>query len=127
MYDSTNSFLDRLENISIQANLYKDDDDVLKELVENPDANMSEHMKLIKRLNTQAKVQIHLYKQQKAKEKLKQVAENLSIFSSLLSKPQYSSLNTLFSQYTQLTEEDKQSIIEDNLLLDFLNEIDNEE
>lgn len=127
MSDSTNNFLDRLDNISIQANLYKDDDDVLKELEDNPDSNINEYLKLIKRLNTQAKAKIHQQKQQQAIDKLNQVIENLPIFSSLLSKPQYASLNALFSQYTQLTEEDKQSIIEDNLLLDFLNEIDNAE
>ncbi len=118
-------FLERLDDLFLIALLKQDDEDILEELQSNPDPGLDQHLNLIKRLNTQAKAKIQQSKQQKIFAKIELIVNNLSDYAATLTLPQYSKLNVFFSNYNEMSKEDKNDIIMDNLLLDLLDEIDN--
>jgi hypothetical protein len=126
--------LDNLFNLYIDSKYNDDDEAILKD--ENIDINqiVQKNIMLFRQLRTQAKSELNQAKHNRVKEfllKLKSgiesnVDEYKRMADEIFSKPKFAELQPMFRNLSDVTEQDRKSILLDSKLLDLLAEIEEE-
>lgn len=126
--------LDNLFNLYLDTKYEKEDDELLKE--EKIDINqiVLKNMMLFRQLRTQTKAELNLAKHNRVKEFLSKLKSGLAfnveeykrIAEEIFAKPKFNEYQTMFRNLSEVSEQDKQSILMDSKLLDLLSEIEEE-
>ena len=123
---SAKQVLSNLYGLMMELNLYRPDEDVLKELQINPDPQIEKHLVKIKQLNAKLKAQANVSRFQKVKEQVKALKElGLEEFKKLIQPHEETQLILLFGKFEEITEEDEASILEDQELLRLMEILNN--
>ena len=123
---SAKQVLSNLYGLMMELNLHRADEDVLKELQENPDPQIEKHLVKIKQLNAKLKAQANVSRFQKVKEQIKVLKElGLEEFKKLIQPQEEAQLIPLFRKFEEITEEDEASILEDQELLRLMEILNN--
>jgi hypothetical protein len=126
--------LDNLFNLYIDSKYNDDDEAILKEENIDIDQIVQKNIMLFRQLRTQAKSELNQAKHNRVKEfllKLKSgiesnVDEYKRMADEIFSKPKFAELQPMFRNLSDVTEQDKKSILLDSKLLDLLAEIEEE-
>ena len=126
--------LDNLFNLYLDTKYEKEDDELLKE--EKIDINqiVLKNMMLFRQLRTQTKAELNQAKHNRVKEFLSKLKSGLAsnveeykrIAEEIFAKPKFNEYQTMFRNLSEVSEQDKQSILMDSKLLDLLSEIEEE-
>ncbi len=123
---SAKQVLSNIYGLMMELNLHRADEDVLKELQENPDPQIEKHLIKIKQLNAKLKAQVNVSRFQKVKEQIKALKElGLEEFKKLIQPQEETQLIPLFRKFEEITEEDEASILEDQELLRLMEILNN--
>lgn len=126
--------LDNLFNIYLDMKYDKDDEALLKEEGIDDEAIVQKNLMLFRQLRTKAKAELNDAKYNRVKEFLSNLKAGVSsgagkykqIAEEIFSQPKFAELQTMFRNFKEITEKDKQSIMIDSKLLDMLSEIEEE-
>jgi len=126
--------LDNLFNLFIDTKYDNEDDEIMKE--EKIDINLivQKNVMLFRQLRTKAKSELNIAKHSRVKEFLNllkagiasNVEEYKKMAEEIFSKPKFAELKPMFRNFSEISEQDKKSILMDSKLLDLLSEIETE-
>ena len=123
---SAKQVLSNLYGLIMEINLHRSDEDVLRELQENPDSQIEKHLQRIKILNAKVKAQANVSRFQKAKEQLKLLkVKGIEELKKLIQPQQQTQFMPLFRKFEELTLEDEAAILEDQELLQLMEILNN--
>ena len=118
---STKQILSDLYGLMMEINYHREDEEVLKDLEENPDIQIEKHLIRIKQLSAKMKAQANRIRFIKAKEQLALLREKgLEEIQRLISPQERAQFAPLFRKFKELTKEDEEAIMEDQQLLKLL-------
>jgi hypothetical protein len=129
---SNYTLLDELFNLFLDDNFQKEDEELFDEWDINVNKVVEGNMMLFRQLRTKARAELNRAKHdrvraflQKFKEGLKSKEKSfLQLADEIMNKPQYGELQPMFRNLTNLSENDKRSIVMDVKLLELLSEIE---
>lgn len=124
-FNQKKDFVTHLYKLLIEANLHRDNAEVLAELKLNPDSEIENSLMTIKRLKLQSKANLKRSQfseaqilindfLQKAGNSINQAIEGL------VDKKENEPLIAFFRKYQNVSEEDKLSILKDNQILELI-------
>ena len=118
---STKQILSDLYGLMMEINFHREDEEVLKELKENPDPQIEQHLLKIKQIQTKLRAVANRRRFDKAKEQFallkKKGIEEIQRRISPQERIEYA---PLFRKFEELTKEDEEAILEDQELLKLL-------
>jgi len=118
---STKQILSDLYGLMMEINFHREDEEVLKELEENPDPQIEQHLLKIKQIQTKLRAVANRRRFDKAKEQFallkKKGIEEIRRRISPQERIEYA---PLFRKFEELTKEDEEAILEDQELLKLL-------
>ena len=118
---STKQILSDLYGLMMEINYHREDEEVLKDLEENPDIQIEKHLIRIKQLSAKMKAQANRIRFIKAKEQLALLREKgLEEIQRLILPQERAQFAPLFRKFEELTKEDEEAIMEDQQLLKLL-------
>lgn len=118
---NTKQILSDLYGLMMEINFHREDDEVLKELQENPDPQIEKHLIRIKQFSTKMKAEANRIRFVKAKEQLALLKQKgIEEIQRLISPQERAQLAPLFRKFEELTKEDEEAIMEDQELLKLL-------
>ena len=105
----------------MEINYHREDEEVLKDLEENPDIQIEEHLIRIKQISAKMKAQANRNRFIKAKEQLALLKQKgLEEIQRLIPPQERAKFAPLFRKFEDLTKEDEEAIREDQELLKLL-------
>jgi hypothetical protein len=127
------TLLSELFNLFLESRSSNEDADMFKEWEIDVDSVVTKNMILFRQMKTKTKAELYQLRYNRIfkflDELKKGIATNSQKFSALsdeiLSQPKYAELQPMFRNLTNLTEEDKKSMLLDAKLLDLLDELEN--
>lgn len=118
---NTKQILSDLYGLMMEINFHREDEEVLKELEENPDKQIDKHLLRIKKLTAQMKAKANLARFAKVKEQLALLRQRgVEEIQKLISPQERAQYAPLFRKFEELTKEDEESIMEDQEFLKML-------
>ena len=121
---SSTQILSNLYGLMMEINFYRSDEDVLSELVSNPDPEINEHLLKVKQLNAKLKAQKNNEIFKNAIEQLRLLKEKgLDEFKKLFSKEDQEQYVRLYRKFEELTKEDEALLLQDQELLIMLEKL----
>ena len=118
---SARKTLNNLYGLMMEINLHQEDEDVLKELQENPDSQIERHLVKVKQLNTKLKAEANKFKFQTALIQLRELKEKgIEELRKFIQPSEQAEFVPLFRKFEELTEKDEHAILEDIELLRLL-------
>ena len=118
---NTKQILSDLYGLMMEINYHREDEEVLKELLENPDPQIELHLNRMKQINAKVRAEANRIRFAKAKEQLALFQEKgIETIQNLFSPQERLQLATLFSKFKEMTSEDEKDILEDQELLKML-------
>lgn len=118
---NTKQILSDLYGLMMEINYHREDEEVLKELQENPDSQIERHLNRIKQINAKVRAEANRIRFLKAKEQLAYLREKgIEAIQNLISPQERLQLAPLFSKFEEMTSEDENDILEDQELLKML-------
>lgn len=118
---NTKQILSDLYGLMMEINFHRDDDEVLKELQENPDPQIEKHLIRIKQFSTKVKAEANRIRFVKAKEQLALLKQKgIEEIQRLITPQERAQYAPLFRKFEELTKEDEEAIMEDQELLKLL-------
>jgi len=118
---NTKQILSDLYGLMMEINFHREDEEVLKELEENPDKQIDKHLLRIKKLSAQMKAKANLARFAKVKEQLALLRQRgVEEIQKLISPQERAQYAPLFRKFEELTKEDEESIMEDQEFLKML-------
>lgn len=126
--------LEELFNLFAETKYQPEDDELFKEWNIDIDTIVEENILLFRQLKTRAKAEINKIKHKRVQDFLSKLKEGLQskaegyeeLMNEILSKPKFAELQPMFSNLSEVTEKDKQSILRDAKMLEILSEIEEE-
>lgn len=129
-FEEKKNFIDNFFLFLIELNLNRTNNEVLDELKSKKENQaLDRNMKFIRKLNIQAKAQINRSKFEYTRELLKKLKSEKGdqLFETLkekLGKKEQLQFETLFRKFKSLTENDMESMLEDEKLIDLMVELE---
>lgn len=124
---NNSQIIKQLNDLFEESIIMLPDEEVLEDIKNNPDPAFKKHFNRIKRLNAKAKAEAQKSISSKAKEMLDNLINytgKSAFMKQLLGQPKYSQLNKqLFSKFEKITEEDKESMLEDRKFMELIKEL----
>lgn len=118
---NTKQILSDLYGLMMEINFHREDEEVLKELEENPDKQIENHLVRIKQLSAQMKAKANRARFARAKEQLAMLKQRgVEELQKLISPQERLQYAPLFRKFEELTKEDEESIMEDQEFLKML-------
>ncbi len=118
---NTKQILSDLYGLMMEINFHLEDEEVLKELNENPDKQVDKHLVRIKQISAQMKAKANLARFAKAKEQISILKQRgMEEIQKLISPEERVQYMPLFRKFEELTTEDQESIMEDQEFLKML-------
>ena len=118
---NTKQILSDLYALMMEINLHREDQDVLKELLENPDSQIEGHLLRIKQIKAKLRAEANRTRFAWANEQLALLKEKgIEEIQRLITPQERIHYAPLFSKFEEMTEEDKLNILEDQELLKIL-------
>jgi len=121
------TIIKRLDELFEASIFEQPDEDVLESIGDNIPIEFMKQLNYVRKKNAQAKAKLKKSINQKAKEILDKLIEevgNSNFINSLLAQPKYQKLSTeLFSKYENISEQDKESMLKDRRLMDLIKEL----
>ncbi|MBS0424093.1 MAG: hypothetical protein JSR71_06640 [Proteobacteria bacterium] len=127
-FNQKKDFISHLYKLLMEANLNKDDAEVLADLKLNPDREIENSIAKIKRLKLQAKANLKRNQFNEAQtlisDFLQKAGDNISqVIDSLIGKKENEPLVAFFRKYENVSEEDKLSMLKDKQILEMIKKI----
>lgn len=119
----------RLNDLFEEAIANYPEEDLIKEIKENPDPLFDRNLKYIRKRNTIAKANLQKVWWNSAKEEIERLIEKLGksgLIETLLKQPQYKELAGFFSKYEEISDEDKESMMTDKKMLELISKLKEE-
>lgn len=118
---NTKQILSDLYGLMMEINYHREDEEVLKELLENPDPQIERHFNRIKQINAKVRAETNRIRFAKAKEQLALLREKgIEAIQNLITSQERLQFAPLFSKFEEMTSEDEKDILEDQELLKML-------
>lgn len=118
---NTKQILSDLYGLMMEINYHREDEEVLKELVKNPDQQIELHVNRIKQINAKVRAESNRIRFAKAIEQLALLREKgIEAIQNLITPQERLQLAPLFSKFEEMTNEDEKDILEDQELLKML-------
>ncbi len=118
---NTKQILSDLYGLMMEINFHLEDEEVLKELNENPDKQVDKHLVRIKQISAQLKAKANLARFARAKEQISILKQRgVEEIQKLISPEERVQYMPLFRKFEKLTTEDQESIMEDQEFLKML-------
>ena len=118
---NTKQILSDLYALMMEINFHREDQDVLKELLENPDSQIEGHLLRIKQIKAKLRAEANRTRFAWANEQLALLKEKgIEEIQRLITPQERIHYAPLFSKFEEMTEEDKLNILEDQELLKIL-------
>ena len=118
---NTKQILSDLYALMMEINFHREDQDVLKELLENPDSQIEGHLLRIKQIKAKVRAEANRTRFAWANEQLALLKEKgIEEIQRLITPQERIHYAPLFSKFGEMTEEDKLNILEDQELLKML-------
>ena len=120
---STNAkqILNNLYGLMMEINYQREDDEILAELAEKPDAQLDNHLLKIKQLTTKLKAEASKLRYHDALEQLKKLKDQgIEEFKKLFNPSEQAQLIPLFNKFSELSKKDEEAILEDQEMLQFM-------
>ena len=126
--------LDNLFNLYLDMKYEKEDEELTKEEATGINQIVQKNLMLFRQLKTQTKAELNQAKHNRVKEFLSKLKSGLAsnieeykrIADEIFSKPKFAEYQTMFRNFSEVSEQDKKSILMDSKLLDLLSEIEEE-
>ncbi len=126
--------LDNLFNFFLESKYEKEDESYLKEEGIEISKIVQNNTMLFRQLKTQSKAELNKAKHNRVTEFLSKLKDGITsnieeyknIADEIFAKPKFSEYQTMFRNFSDITEADKKSILMDSKLLDLLGEIEEE-
>lgn len=113
--------LSDLYGLMMEINFHREDDEVLKELQENPDAQIEKHLLRIKQIKAKVRAEASHIRFARAIEQLALLKEKgIDEIQRLITPQERIQYAPLFSKFEEMTKEDEANIMEDQELLKML-------
>lgn len=123
---NTKQILSDLYGLMMEINFHRENEEVLKELLENPDRQIEEHLIRIKQINTKLKAEANRSRFASAIEQLAMLKEKgIEEIQKLITPQERIQYAPLFSKFEEMTKEDEINIMEDQELLKILEILNN--
>jgi hypothetical protein len=127
------TLLSELFDLFLEVKSVKEDDELFKEWEIDVNSVVAKNMILFRQLKTKTKAELYQLRYNRIfgflddiKKGLKENSQKFSALTDeILSKPKYAELQPMFRNLTNLTDDDKKSILLDAKLLDLLDELEN--
>jgi hypothetical protein len=118
---NTKQILSDLYGLMMEINYHREDEEVLKELLENPDPQIERHLNKIKQINAKVRAEANRIRFLKAKEQIALLREKgIEAIQNFITPQERLQLAPLFSKFEEMTSEDENDILEDQELLKML-------
>lgn len=118
---NTKQILSDLYGLMMEINFHREDEDVLKDLLDNPDSQLEGHLLRVKQIKAKVRAEISRIRFEKAKEQLILLKEKgIEELQRLISPQERVQFAPLFSKFEEITKEDEENIMEDQELLKML-------
>lgn len=118
---NTKQILSDLYGLMMEISYHREDEEVLKDLEENPDTQIEKHLIRIKQLSAKMKAQANRIRFIKAKEQLALLKQKgVEEIQRLISPQERAQFAPLFRKFEELTKDDEEAIMEDQELLKLL-------
>lgn len=118
---NTKQILSDLYGMMMEINFHRDDDEVLQELLENPDPQIEEHLLRIKQISTKARAEANRTRFARARGQLALLKEKgIEEILRLITPQERIQYAPLFSRFEEMTKDDEENIMEDQELLKML-------
>lgn len=118
---NTKQILSDLYGLMMEINFHREDEDVLKELLENPDSQIEGHLLRIKQIKAKVRAEANRARFAWAKEQLALLKEKgIEEIQRLITPQERIQYAPLFSKFEEMTKEDEENILEDQELLKML-------
>lgn len=118
---NTKQILSDLYGLMMEINFHREDEEVLNELQENPDAQIEKHLLRIKQIKAKVRVEANHIRLTKAIEQLALLKEKgIDEIQRLITPQERIQYAPLFSKFEEMTKEDEANIMEDQELLKML-------
>ena len=113
--------LSNLYGLMMEMNYHRNDEEVLAELEQTPDAQIENHLLKIRQITAKLKAQQNKYRFEKAIEQIRVLKEKgIEELKRLINPSEQEQLIPLFRKFEELTSEDEAAILEDQELLHLL-------
>jgi len=123
---NTKQILSDLYGLMMEINFHREDEEVLKELIENPDLQIEGHLLRVKQIKAKVRAEIIRLRFEKAKEQLLLLKEKgIEELQRLISPQERIQYAPLFSKFEEMTKDDEENIMEDQELLKMLELLNN--
>jgi len=123
---NTKQILSDLYGLMMEINFHREDEEVLKELIENPDLQIEGHLLRVKQIKAKVRAEIIRLRFEKAKEQLLLLKEKgIEDLQRLISPQERIQYAPLFSKFEEMTKDDEENIMEDQELLKMLELLNN--
>jgi len=123
---NTKRILSDLYGLMMEINFHREDEEVLKELGENPDSQIEGHLLRVKQIKAKVRAEISRIRFARAKEQLILLKEKgIEELQRLISPQERVQYAPLFSKFEEMTKEDEENIMEDQELLKMLEFLNN--
>lgn len=118
---NTKQILSDLYGLMMEINFHREDEEVLKELQENPDAQIEMHILRIKQIKAKVRAETNHIRLARAIEQLALLKEKgIDEIKRLITPQERIQYAPLFSKFEEMTKEDEENIMEDQELLKVL-------
>lgn len=126
--------LDNLFNLFLDDAYQPEDDELFKEWDIDIDSILDKNMKLFLQLKTKAQAELNEIKHERVQSFLTKLKGGLKakiksyeeLADKILSEPKFAELQPMFRNLSEITEQDRQSIVWDAKILEILSEIEKE-
>jgi len=113
--------LSDLYGLMMEINFHREDEEVLNELLENPDSQIEGHLLRIKQIKAKVRDEANRIRFANAKEQLALLREKgIEEIQRLITPQERLQLAPLFSKFKEMTKEDEENNMEDQELLKML-------
>lgn len=120
----------RLDELFEAVIFEQPDEDVLESVGDSIPNEFIKQLNYVRKKNAQVKASLKRSLNQKAQELLDKIIADIgnnNFINSLLAQPKYQRLSTeLFSQYENISEQDKESMLKDRRLMELIRELRND-
>lgn len=118
---NTKQILSNLYGLMMEINFHREDEEVWRELQENPDPQIEKHLLRIKQIMAKMKAEANRIRFVKAKEQLALLKQKgIEEIQRLINPQERAQYAPLFRKFEELTKEDEDDIMEDQELLKLL-------
>lgn len=118
---NTKQILSDLYGLMMEINFHREDEEVLNELLENPDSQIEGHLLRIKQIKAKVRYEANRIRFALAKEQLALLKEKgIDAIQRLITPQERVHYAMLFSKFEEMTKEDEENIMEDQELLKML-------